>query len=63
MKKKIGYMCSIDFDHELGEAPGGTEVYPSLDDLKKNHKHWKSCGVVKVEITKLEVVVKQKLWP
>ena len=34
---RYGYMCKIDWDWELGEALGGNDIYPSLDDLKENH--------------------------
>ena len=31
-----GWMCSVDFDHELGEAAGGTTIYESEKDLRKH---------------------------
>lgn len=46
-----GYMCGIDWQHELGEAPGGTKVYMSPEDLIKNHScAADSCGIVKVRV-------------
>ena len=30
-----GWMCSVDFQHELGEAAGGTTIYASEGDLRK----------------------------
>ena len=47
----IGYMCKIDWDHELGEASAGTPIYPSLADLQHDHPCWVSCGIVKVCVT------------
>lgn len=55
MEKRKGYMCKIDFDHELGEALGGNVIYPSIEDLKKHHPY-KTCGIVEVEITLTTVV-------
>ena len=46
---RYGYMCSITFDHELGEALGGSIIYPSIEDLKDNHI-FTSCGITKVRI-------------
>ena len=59
---RYGYMCTIDFDHELGEACGGNTIFPSLEDLKENHKCWKGCGVVKVKVYYVKTVVKQDLF-
>ena len=58
--KKL-YMCKIDFDYELGNAAGGNTVYPSLKDLKKNHKCWKECGIVQVEVKKIRTVAKEQV--
>lgn len=54
-------MCQIDFDHELGKAPGGNPVYPDIEDLKENHACWKSCGIVKVSVSYVETIVQQDL--
>jgi hypothetical protein len=56
-----GYMCLIDWQHELGEASGGTLVYASLEDLKRNHAMWESCGVAEVEVRLKAEVVPQNL--
>lgn len=57
------YMCMIDWQHELGEAAGGTLVYASLNDLKKHHTCWEECGVVKVKVVLEEDnVVPQNLF-
>ncbi len=53
MKKKprIGYMCQTDFDHELGEAPGGIKIYMSKEDCLANCTCATHCGIAKVKIT------------
>ena len=47
---RIGYMCATDFDHELGEAPGGIEVYRSKEDCLAHRTCVKGCGMVKVKV-------------
>lgn len=54
-----GYMCTIDFDCELGAAAGGTKVYASIDDLKDSHDCWKSCGIVEVEVKYVKTIEDQ----
>jgi hypothetical protein len=44
MKVCLGFMCSVDFHHEMGEALGGTTVYASLKDLNRNRKCIDECG-------------------
>jgi hypothetical protein len=63
MKKKL-YLCGIDFQHELGEACGGTKLYPSVEDLKENQGCWTSCGIIELEIDtkKHKWVEPQDLW-
>jgi hypothetical protein len=56
-----GYMCKVDWDHELGEACGGSTIYPSLENLKPHHPMWKECGVVEVETRLVEVAVPEDL--
>jgi hypothetical protein len=57
----IGYMCMIDFEDELGEASGGNTVYPSVEDLKRHHDAWESCGIVEVKVTRVREVAPQNL--
>jgi hypothetical protein len=59
---KTGYMCKIDYDHELGHACGGTSVYSSLEDLKEHHDCWEECGIVEVKITLKEVILETNLF-
>lgn len=58
----IGYMCTIDYECELGYAAGGNTIYPSLDDLKKNHPMWEQCGVVEVKVIFVKNVVESNGW-
>jgi len=44
------YMCGVDWQHEIGAAMGGNTVHPSVEDLKKHRKCWKSCGIVEIEV-------------
>lgn len=53
---RVGYMCAVDYTHELGEALGGTKIYATVEDIKHHRKCVKNCGIMKVEITKLELV-------
>ena len=57
---KIGYMCQTDWDWEFGEARGGTAVYCSEADLKRERKCVSSCGIVKVKVELVEVVEEGK---
>jgi hypothetical protein len=59
---KTGYMCQTDWNWELGEALGGTTIYPTIEDLKTERKCTDSCGVVKVKIELIEVVEPGKEW-
>lgn len=54
-------MCQIDFDHELGEALYGSTVYSSVEDLKKNHECWESCGIVEVSVSLTKIIHDQNL--
>lgn len=47
---KKGYMCSTDYEFELGSASGGSKVYSSIEDLVNNKKCHSSCGIFEVEI-------------
>lgn len=60
---RVGFMCMTDFDDELEAAAGGNTVYPSLEDLKRNCTCWDSCGVVRVTVSREEVIVPQNLYP
>ena len=59
---RVGYMCKVDYDHELGEAMGGSVVYPSIKDLQRKEKAHDHCGIVKVAVICLKVAVKEKRY-
>jgi hypothetical protein len=49
-RKIIGYMCGVDWQHELGAAAGGNVVYASADDCRRRRRCTSQCGVVEVEV-------------
>ena len=51
-----GFMCKVDWDHELGTALGGTNIFVSQADLIANKKCTDECGIVEVEIRLKQVV-------
>lgn len=52
-----GYMCLTDYECELGVASGGIAVYSSLEDVLATRRCTKECGVVKVAVSFIEVVL------
>jgi hypothetical protein len=58
----IGYMCATDWDHELGEASGGTRVFSSTEDLKKYKTCFKECGIVEVEVNFVRLAEAGRGW-
>jgi len=52
LTSKVGYLCKVAFDEEMGRDINGTTIYPTLDSVPKHE----GCGIVKVEINLLEVV-------
>lgn len=59
-ENSTGYMCKTDFDYELGNAVGGTTIYPSENDLRRHRKCVDGCGIVKVEVRLVEVVQQEQ---
>lgn len=57
-----GFMCLIDWQHEIGHASDGNKIYPSLEALKRHHGAWKSCGVVEVTVRAKQIVEPQDLY-
>lgn len=51
-----GFMCSVDFDCELGAAEGGNMVYPSVENLKERRRCVQSCGITEVEVREVRIV-------
>jgi hypothetical protein len=55
----IGYMCKTSFEYELGAASGGNTIYPSIEDMKRNHDCWESCGIVEVKVFYNQTIVEE----
>lgn len=58
MKTIVGYMCKVDYECELGRAPGGVSIYASIEDLKEHRSCAEECGIVEVEVTFSKVIQK-----
>ena len=54
---RVGYVCQIAWDHELGETD--VIIYPTVKLLKK--AHYFGCGIVKVEVSFVELTEEAKL--
>ena len=54
---RIGYVCKIAWDHELGETD--VTVYLTVELLKKVHNL--NCGVVKVRVSFVGLIEEAKL--
>lgn len=52
------YLDKIDWDHEVGEAPDGNRIYPSVVDLKREQTCVVNgcCGIVKCKISLVEII-------
>ena len=50
------YMCLTDYEHELGEASGGTPVYASIEDLKATRSCVSECGIVAVRVMYVKTI-------
>ena len=61
MTEQRGFMCRIDFECELGRASGGNRVFPSVEDLFKDHDCAHACGIVEVEVRLVRVVEEGKI--
>lgn len=56
---RYGYMCSVDFDHELGHAFPDTRIYPSVVTLQKQRKCCSedgACGIYRVKVVKDKII-------
>jgi hypothetical protein len=62
MSHKKGYMCGIDWQHELCEVPDGTMVFGSVKMLKAVRNCTDECGIVEVEVRLVKWVKKQDLF-
>ncbi len=55
-KSRIGYMCKIDFDHELGTCSKPSKVFSDIESLIEEHDCANECGIVEVEVCLIKVV-------
>lgn len=46
----IGYMCTTDYECELGLNLHGNKIYPSVESLKEHKSCWEECGIVEVKV-------------
>lgn len=60
---RTGFMCKVDFDHELGEALGGNRVFPDEADCEKDRGCIDTCGMVEVEVRLKRVVREDNFFP
>lgn len=56
---KVGFMCKVDYECELGKAEGVTPIYPSVGDLRKHRTCVDECGIVKV-LVYLDAVIQDE---
>lgn len=52
--EEIMYMCMTDFDTEMGHSE--VEMYPSVEQLKKERECVSECGIVEVNVKFSRVV-------
>ena len=62
MNGTVGYMCSTDFNYELGSAPGGVKIYSSEADLRLHRKCADKCGIIKVVVLFDKVVLQGEMY-
>jgi hypothetical protein len=59
-KARYGYICETEYDWEVGEALGGSKVYASVKDLKRERDCVnKGCGIVKVKVQAVELIQRE----
>lgn len=59
-ESKIGYMCGVNYQHELDDDNAHhVELFGSLSALKKKMKCTSECGIVKVKVVLEEWVTPQ----
>lgn len=62
-EKRIGYMDSVEFDHELSHASKGNRIFPRLADVEREKPcTQEECGVYEVEV-RFRRVVKAERFP
>lgn len=55
-----GYMCKVDWDHEVPYPIDGNRIFWSIDTLKQHLSCVEECGIVKVKLSFVEVVQEGK---
>lgn len=55
-KPRYGFMCMVDYEHELGAAAGGNVIFPSIAETKEHRKCTDECGIVKVMVLRVATV-------
>lgn len=45
-----GFMCGVDWEHEIGQNCHGIAIYRSESDLRANRTCVDECGIVEVEV-------------
>lgn len=52
----IGYMCKVDFEHDMRGAHDGARIYPSEKALRDERGCVVECGIVEVRVSLSRVV-------
>lgn len=55
-EKFTAYMDATDFHTERGQPAEGNRLFATMDQVLREHKCARSCGVVKVEVTFVSTV-------
>lgn len=51
-ESRTGYLCGVDFQHEIcDDNAHSVELYGSLSALKHHKRCFNQCGIVKVTVT------------
>lgn len=57
----LGYMCGVDWQHEIGMAAGGNVIYASPEDCADRRGCTEECGIVEVKVSFSKWVKEQRL--
>ena len=58
-EEAFGWVCLVDFQHEIGHASGGNVIYPSREELERERRCCRGggeqfCKPVRVRLTLAE---------
>lgn len=56
-KKLYGYICGTDTT-DIWLGANDVRIYSSIKDLKKERTCWKECGIYRIPLDSLKLVVK-----